>query len=593
MSTIQRLFDIPKLQQEKYNLSLSFVTKYNGNWESISSEQLIKDINNISKALLNLGIKPEDKIAIITDRSRTEWHITDYAIMQIGAICVPIYGSTSVYDMQYIFNHSEIKLCFVSNEILLNKVNSFKNKTPNLKAVFSFDNVPNSDTFIDILHLGDKLNNYKEVELVKKNIHPDDLATIIYTSGTTDMPKGVMLSHNNIISNIKALESFLPTLNKNPKSLSFLPISHIFERMMVYLYQTNGISVYFAESIETISSDLNVVKPEIITAVPRLIEKIHDRIIGKGKELKGIKRKIFNWALELGYKFEYNGTNGRKYERKLSRARKLVFKKWQVALGGNIKVIYCGSSKLAPKLMRIFGAAGFNLMDGYGLTETSPVISGNSPHPNRAKIGTIGKPLDNVDVKISDNGEILIKGPNVMLGYYKEPEKTKKAIVNGYFNTGDLGKLDDDGFLYITGRKNETFKTSRGKHITPEKLEIELKKSNLIEQVMVIGEDEEFIAAIIQPNFEYLKNWIRTNDISLEPSNEELIKNKKILQLIQNDINLINNELSQWEKIENFELTPEEWTIQGGHLTPTLKVKRDIIKSKYYMLYNKIYRPIS
>ncbi len=591
MQTFKRLFDIPEIQKQKYNLPLSLITKYKGNWEATSSEQLTINVHNLSKALLDFGVKPNDKIAIITDRSRTEWHITDYAIMQIGAINVPIYDSTSVYDMQYIFNHAEVKYCFVSNETSLNKVNSFKKNTPTLIDIFCFDTIKNANNFKDVLFLGSKLNTDNDVNSIKNIINPNDLATIIYTSGTTDKPKGVMLSHNNIISNINALQKFLPVLNENPKSLSFLPVSHIFERMMIYLYQVNGISVYFAESIETISSDINIVKPEIITAVPRLIEKIHDRIIARGKELGSIKRRLFNWALELGYKFEYDGINGKKYEKNLSRARKLIFKKWHEALGGNIKVIYCGSSKLAPKLMRIFGAAGFNLMDGYGLTETSPVVSGNSPHPNGAKIGTIGKPLHNLDVKIADDGEILVKGPSVMLGYYKDPQKTNAVIVNGYFKTGDLGKLDSDGFLYITGRKKETFKTSGGKYISPDKIEIELKKSNLIEQVMVIGEGEKFPAAIIQPDFEFLRQWANSQKLNLI-SNNDLIQNVKIKQLIQGEIDVVNQNLGQWEKIKKFELTPDEWTIKDGHLTPTLKVKKDIIKSKYYILFNKIYRPV-
>ncbi len=591
MQTVQRLFDIPKVQQQTHNLSTSFVTKYNGNWQAISSDLLLKDINNLSKALLDFGVQPNDKIAIITNRSRTEWHIADYAIMQIGAINVPIYDSTSVFDMQYIFNHAEIKFCFVSNEALLNKVTSFKQNTPTLIDIFCFDKVSNANNFNDVLFLGSKLNTDNEVQIIKNAIVDTDLATIIYTSGTTDKPKGVMLSHKNIVSNITALHSVIPALGDNPKSLSFLPVSHIFERMMIYLYQVNGISVFFAESIETISADLNVVKPDIITAVPRLIEKIHDKIVGKGKELKGIKRKLFNWALELGYNFEYDGVNGKKYERNLSRARKLIFTKWQAALGGNIKTIYCGSSKLSPKLMRIFGAAGFNLMDGYGLTETSPVISVNAPYPNRAKIGTIGKPIDNVHVKIGTDGEILVKGPNVMLGYYKDKKKTNEVIVDGYFKTGDLGQLDEDGFLYITGRKKETFKTSGGKYISPDKIEIELKKSNLIEQVMVIGEGEKFPAAIIQPNFDFLKQWSITKKLNLN-SNTDLIQNLEIKQLIQTEVDTVNQNLGQWEKIKKFELTPDEWTIKDGHLTPTLKVKKDIIKSKYYILFNKIYRPV-
>lgn len=594
MTTIKRLFDIPEIQLKQHKLSIAFVTKYDGEWQAISSQQYVEKINNLSKSLIKIGVNPTDKIAVITNRTRTEWHIADMAILQIGAQSVPVYDSTSLAELEYIFNHAEVKYCFVANEELFEKVHSIKLKVPTLKDIISFDNIEQCNSIDDLINVGSDLDNYNEVNLIKNNILEDDIATIIYTSGTTDKPKGVMLTHKNIISNIYACESVIPIIKgKNKKSLSFLPVSHIFERMMLYLCQYMGFSIYFAESINTISLDINVVKPHIITAVPRLLEKIHDNIIAKGNELSGIKKKLFDWALELGYNYEPDGKNGSKYERKLKRARKLVFSKWRAALGGNIKVIYCGSAKLQTKISRVFCAAELYVMDGYGLTETSPVISVNTPYKDMNKIGTIGKPIKNIDVKISEDGEILAKGPSVMLGYYKDRERTKKVIKDGYFHTGDIGNLDSDGFLHITGRKKEIFKTSGGKYINPSKIEISLKKSNLIEQIIVIGEGEKMPAAIIQPNFEYLVKWIKDNKENISLNNENVIKSPKIIALIQSEIDLVNENLGQWEKIKRFELTPDEWTTDAGHLTPTLKVKKDIIKSKYYTLYNKIYRPFN
>ncbi|MCF6350214.1 MAG: AMP-dependent synthetase/ligase [Flavobacteriaceae bacterium] len=586
MTTIKRLFDIPNFQLKNYNLSVAFVTKYHGEWQAISSKDYVEKANNLSKSLLELGIQINDKIAIITNRTRTEWHITDIGLMQIGAQSVPIYDSTSANEMEYIFNHAEIKYCFVATEEIFIKINNLKDKIPTLKEIISFDIIKQCNSLNNLLIIGKGLNNLNDVELIKNKIKEDDLATIIYTSGTTDKPKGVMLSHKNVISNVLACTSMLPIIEeKTLKSLSFLPVSHIFERMMLYLYQYTGASIYFAESIDTISADLNVVKPHIITAVPRLIEKIHDGILAKGNQLSGIKKRLFNWAIELGYAYKPDGKNGSKYERNLKRARKLIFSKWKAALGGNIKVIFCGSSKLQPKLARIFCAAELYLMDGYGLTETSPVISANAVSKGMNKIGSIGKPISNVAIKIAADGEILIKGPGVMQGYYKNSEKTKQTIKHDYLYTGDLGKLDDEGFLYITGRKKEIFKTSGGKYISPSKIEIALKKSILIEQAVVIGEGEKMPAVIIQPNFEWFINkYPNLNNI-------ELIKNNEAINLIQKEIDLVNHSLGQWEKIKNFELTPDEWSVAAGHLTPTLKVKKDIIKTKYYILYNKIYRP--
>ncbi len=585
MAIVKRLFDIPFFQLEKYALDLAFVTKNQGVWKNTSTEEFISKFQNISKSLLDLGIKPNDKIAIVTNRNRTAWHIADMAIQQVGAIGVPVYDSTSKQDIEYIFNHADVKFCFVANKELYTKINAVKVKIPTLKTIATLDNSEHL-SLEKLIEIGEKLDNQNEVDAIKNSIKPSDLVTIIYTSGTTDKPKGVMLSHESILSNVHACKAVIPIIKEQIKILSFLPVSHVYERMMLYLYQYYGFSISFAESIETIGADLNVIKPHIITVVPRLLEKIHDNIIAKGKELGTIKKKLFNWAIDLGYKFEPYGENGGSYERSLSRARLLIFSKWQKALGGNIKAMYCGSSKLQPNLSRIFNAAGIPVFNGYGLTETSPVISVNSPNDNGLRIGTIGRPIEKVQVKIADDGEILTKGPNNMIGYYKDIDKTESSFINGYFKTGDLGKIDEDGFLYITGRKKENFKTSGGKYINPSKIESELKKSLFIEQLIVIGESEKFPAAIIQPNFDLLKELVDSNESDFK----ELIKNKFVIEKIQSEINLVNENLGQWEKIKRFELTPEEWNTDSGHLTPTLKVKRDIIKAKYYILFNKIYR---
>ncbi len=586
MNNIKTLFDIPNYQLKNNELNIAFATKYNGEWKTTSTKEYIKKSNHLSRYLLSIGIQKNKKIAVLTDRNRTEWHFADMAIMQIGAQSVPIYDSTSIIDLKYIFKHADVSYCFVSNKSLYDKV--VKVDSSFSKKIICFDNIQDCIHIDEAINLGANLHNQALIDYIKLATKPDDVATIIYTSGTTAKPKGVVLSHKNILSNVKACYPMIPQMEDETeiKALSFLPVSHIFERMLLYLYQYNSYSIYFAENINTIARDLNEVKPQILTAVPRVLEKIHDNILNKGLSLGLIKRKIFKWAIEIGYNYEPYEANGNKYEKSLRRARKLVFNKWKEVFGGNVRVVFCGSSKLQPRLIRIFNAAEIPVMDGYGLTETSPVISVNSVANFGFKIGSIGKPINNVMVKIANDGEILTKGPNNMLGYYKNTIKTEEAFTNGYFKTGDLGKIDEDGFLYITGRKKETFKTSGGKYVNPSKIEIELKKSVFIEQIVVIGEGEKMPAAIIQPNFDLLKTTFLLN---LE--NDKLILNKDVINKIQSEIDIVNENLGNWEKIKRFELTEEEWTITSGHLTPTMKVKKDIIKSKYYYLYNKIYRP--
>jgi long-chain acyl-CoA synthetase len=589
MSTeITRLFDFPYYQLETYNLKKAFSTKYNGKWESISSQEYVDKSNQLSRGLLKLGIKPNDKIAIISTSNRTEWNICDIGILQTGAQTVPIYPTICKEDYEYVLNHSEATYCFVSDTLILDKLNQIKENTK-LIGIFTFDDIKEEKSWKDILVLGADKSDQPEVEARKDAVKSEDLATLIYTSGTTGRPKGVMLSHNNIVSNVLSSKKRVPLDYGNSKSLSFLPVCHIFERMILYLYQYCGVDIYYAESLEKLTENAQEIKPEVMTAVPRLYEKIYDKIVLKGEELTGIKKKLFFWALELGLKYEPYGANGWWYEKQLGIARKLIFSKWQAALGGELKLMVSGSAALQPRLTRVFAAAGMPIMEGYGLTETSPVITVNDVTNGGFRVGTVGKVIEQVEVKIEASGEILVKGPNIMLGYYKDPEKTAEVIKDGYFYTGDKGEFDKDGFLKITGRTKEMFKTSGGKYVIPPLLEGELKQSLFIEQVMVIGENEKMPAAIIQPNFEFLKGWAKEHSISFT-SNDELIKNPKVLQKIQDAVDICNSNFGKWEQIKRFELTPDEWTLDAGHLTPTMKMKRVIILKMYQALYDKIYR---
>jgi len=589
---IKRLFDFPYYQLETYNLKKAFSTKYDGKWESISSQEYIDQSNQLSRSLLKLGVQPNDKIAIISTNNRTEWNICDIGILQTGAQSVPIYPTICKEDYEYVLNHSEAIYCFVSDVEVLDKLNQIKENTK-LKGVFTFNQIKGEKSFKELLESGKDTSNQNEVEARKTAVKPSDLATIIYTSGTTGKPKGVMLSHNNIVSNVLASQKNVPLEFGKDKALSFLPVCHIFERMILYLYQFTGTEIYFAESIEKLTENAQEVKPDVMTAVPRLYEKIYDKIILKGEDLSGIKKKLFFWAVNLGLEYKPYGANGWWYEKQLGLARKLIFSKWQAALGGNLKLMVSGSAALQPRLTRIFAAAGMPIMEGYGLTETSPVTSVNFVNVDGVKgfrVGTVGKVIDGVEVKIAETGEILIKGPNVMQGYYKDPVKTAEVLKDGYFHSGDKGELDIDGFLKITGRTKEMFKTSGGKYVIPPLLEGELKQSLFIEQIMVVGENEKMPAAIIQPNFEYLKDWAKDNKISFT-SNEDLIKNEKVIAKIQEAIDNCNCQFGKWEQIKRFELTPDEWSIDGGHLTPTMKMKRAVILKIYKDLYEKIYRP--
>lgn len=590
MANITRIFDIPRHQLKHYNLNKAFTTKYNDQWHSISTEEYIEQANAISRGLLRLGIQPNDKIAVISTNNRTEWNIMDIGILQIGAQNTPIYPTISAEDYEYIINHSESTFCFVSDGEILAKVNAIKANTK-LKEVYTFDDVEGAKNWKEILDLGKDDSNQPEVESKMAAVKPHDMATLIYTSGTTGKPKGVMLSHNNLVSNVLDSLKRVPFENGKSKALSFLPVCHVFERMILYLYQYCGVEIYFAESIEKMSENLVEIKPNVMTAVPRLYEKVYDKIVAKGSELTGIKKKLFFWAIELGLKYEPYGANGWWYEAQLKLARKLIFSKWKEGLGGNLDMMVSGSAALQPRLMRTFAAAGMPIMEGYGLTETSPVIAVNDMRNGGFRIGTVGRVIDNVDVKIAEDGEILVKGPNIMLGYFKEPETTKEVMTGDYFHTGDIGEIDADGFLKITDRKKEMFKTSGGKYVAPALIENELKQSRFIEQIMVIGEGEKMPAALIQPNFEFIKEWIKRKEKNVPLDNASIQKSDIVIARIQKEIDKANAHFGKWEQIKKFELTPDIWSIEGGHLTPTLKMKRKIIKEKYKDLIEKIYRP--
>lgn len=589
MSSITRLFDFPYYQLSKNNMPKALVTKYNGQWIATSTQEYIDKANAISRALLRLGVQVNDKIAVISSNNRTEWNILDIGVLQLGAQNVPIYPTISEVDYQYILNHSESKYCFVSDVEVLRKVNLIRAEVPSLIEVYSFDEIDGCKNWTELLELGNDPSNQTEVEARKDQVKTEDLATIIYTSGTTGQPKGVMLSHQNIVSNVIDSSPRIPFEEGSSVALSFLPICHIFERMILYIYQYYSVSIYFAESIDKLSDNIKEVKPTVFSVVPRLLEKVYDKIYAKGSELTGIKRKLFFWAIELGLKYEPYGANGFWYEFQLKIARKLIFSKWKEGLGGNLNVMVSGSAALQHRLIRVFAAAGLPVMEGYGLTETSPVISVNCERNGGFKIGSVGVPINNVEVKIAEDGEILCKGPNVMMGYYKDSEKTAEAIQNGYFHTGDIGEIDAQGFLRITDRKKEMFKTSGGKYIAPQLIENAMKQSRFIEQIMVIGEGEKMPAAFIQPNFEFIKEWAKIHHIELGNTNQEIISNPKVLARIGEEVETLNEKFGNWEKIKRFELTPDVWSIDCGHLTPTLKLKRKVVMEKYKSLYQQIY----
>ncbi len=584
---VKRLFDLIANYLEAFpGKKDALASKENGAWQTYSIDTFAENVALVSYGLMAMGLKKGDKIVTLSN-NRPEWNFLDLGMLQIGCVHVPIYPTISDIDLKYILHDADVKLIVVSSIELWDKIQTAIEGIT-LKGAFTFNDIPGKPHWTAILDEGRKNQQQNELETIKNSIDADDLATLLYTSGTTGVPKGVMLSHNNIVSQLYAAWKLCP-VGVNGKALSFLPLNHVYERVLTYLYMFKGVSIYYAESIEKVSDNLKEVQPHIFGCVPRLFERVYDRIVAKGSELSGIKSKLFLWALNLGLRYEINGANGWWYGLQLYIARKLVFVKWQEALGGNVQVAISGGAALQPRLARVFWAAGIPLLEGYGLTETSPVITVNTLEPGGLRFGTVGKPLDKVTVKIAEDGEVLCKGPNVMLGYYKHPELTAEVIdKDGWFHTGDIGEMEENFYLKITDRKKEIFKTSGGKYIIPQMLENKLKESRFVEQAMVIGENQKYAAAFIVPAFVFVKDWAEKKGMKFN-SNEDIIQNKVVREKIKEEIEQINKSLGNFETIKKFELLPTEWTVDAGELTPKLSLKRRVISDRNKELFDKIY----
>jgi len=588
MDEVTRIFDLlPHYVQNYKSKDDVLAGKENGKWIKYSIEEYIEAANLISYGLIALGVGKGDIVATIAN-NRPEWNFVDMGVLQIGAIHVPIYPTISESDYNFILNHAGVKYLFVSGKDIYRKIEHILPGVNTLKGVFAFQETENVQHLNELLQIGRENPCPEKVAEIKASVEPDDLATLIYTSGTTGNPKGVMLSHNNLISNFKGV-AHIPPIGEEGKAMSYLPLCHVYERIIVYLYQYCGISVYYAESFATIADNMREVKPDILSTVPRLLEKIYDKIIGSGRKLKGVKKIIFFWAVRLGLRYELNGSNGWWYETKLKVARKLVFSKWTAALGGNLKVMVSGGAALQPRLERIFWAAGIPVLEGYGLTETSPIIAVCSFDEDGMKFGTVGPVLKEVIVKIADDGEILVKGPNVMMGYFRNPELTSDVIDDqGWLHTGDTGNIEPQGQLRITGRKKEIFKTSFGKYISPEHIENKFKESNFIDAIMVVGENQKYAAALIVPDFQHLRGWCGVKEIPYT-TDAEIIALPRIRKRFQKEVNIYNKSFGATEQIKSFDLMDREWTVDSGELTPSLKLKRNVVCEKYKSVISKIF----
>ena len=582
----KRLFDVPYHQVKNYPNATMFVTKIAGDWIGTSTQQFLDEVMLVSRGLIALNVQKGDRVSVSAN-NRVEWNIFDIAVQQIGAILVPLYPTSSESDYSFIINNASVKLIVVSNKELFDKVEKIRPNAPSLSSVFTFDEVEGATNWKAIHENAAKIEE-SEVTRRMAEVAPEDMVTIIYTSGTTGNPKGVMLSHLNLLSNVEACIAPIPA-SQGSKVLSFLPVCHVYERMLHYLYMYLGCSIYFAESMETIGENIREVKPEVFSAVPRLIEKVFDKIMAKGEDLSGIKRKLFFWAVSLAEEYDFMGKSSW-YHFKLSIARKLIFKKWQEALGGNVRAIASGSAALQPRLARIFFAADIPILEGYGLTETSPVVSVNC-FVKGVRIGCVGQLIEKVEVKIAEDGEILVKGPNVMMGYFENEEATNEVFdADGWFHTGDIGTFQEDKFLKITDRKKEIFKTSGGKYIVPQAMENKFKESRFIEQIMVVGEGEKFPSAFIVPNFAFIREWgeYKNHDFS-GLSNADIAKSKLVNDRIGEEINTYNKEYGNWEQIKKFALLEKEFSIAANELTPTLKLKRKKIMENYQAEYSTMY----
>jgi long-chain acyl-CoA synthetase len=582
---IKRVFDILPYQLENYPQPDCLVAKMNGQWRPQSTQEVIDQIRQFSLGLLQAGIKKDDKIAIIA-MNRPEWLIADHGIQQVGGVSVPLYPTITIEDYRYIFRDSDVRMIFVADAALYSKVQAATAGLEGITGIYTFDRVAGACHWSELLRQGQD-GNAAQLEAVKASIGPEDLFTIIYTSGTTGNPKGVMLTHSNLVSNFMSANPYVP-VGKEHRALSFLPLCHIYERMLTALYLMVGVSIYFAESMEVIADNLKEVKPHVFSTVPRLLEKVYDKIVAKGLELTGVKRALFFWALNLG--LQYDNQNGSAwYHAQLALANKLIFNKWREALGGNIIAIVSGGAALQPRLARVFWAAQIHVMEGYGLTETSPVIAVNRHNKEENIIGTVGPLIDNVEVKIAPDGEILTKGPSVMKGYYKRPDLTAEVIdAEGWFHTGDIGEFVHGRYLKITDRKKEMFKTSGGKYIAPQVIENKLKESLVIEQVMVVGEGQKFPSALIVPSFTGLQDWCRLHNIPYT-TDAEMIRHPQVREKFQKEIDKYNEGFANYEQVKKFELLSKPWTVESGEFTPTLKVKRKVICQNNRQLIESLY----
>lgn len=592
--TIKRLFDCLDHQLQHFPKQDMLAAKEKGQWVTYGTQQVADIVNRFSAGLLQLGVSANDmtaegsdKIAIISN-NRPEWVFTDLAVQQIGAILVPVYPTTNPLELEFILNDAAVKYIFVSNEELLQKIKSVSGKVASIKGIYTFDKIYGAAHWSEITQMAEA-DSLQQVAAIKLSIPVSHLATIIYTSGTTGTPKGVMLSHKNIYSNVQfSKESFPFTDAPDTRVLSFLPLNHIFEKSCTYIYLYSGISIYYAESLETIGDNLREVKPNGFTTVPRLLEKVFERIMAKGNELTGLKRKLFFWAVNLAEKYDNRISGGIWYNMKLAIANKLIFTKWREALGGNISFVVTGGAACQVKLLRIFNAAQIPVYEGYGPTENSPVISVNRQEKGGTKFGTVGPVLNGIQVKLADDGEICVSGPCVMEGYYKRPDLTAEAVIDGWLLTGDIGVWEEGKFLKITDRKKELFKTSGGKYVAPQPIENKLKESLFIEQVMIVGAEKKFVGAFIVPSFLALKEWMKENGINFT-TNEEVIHHPKVLELYKELVESYNQFFNHVEQIKKFELLPREWTIETGEMTPKMSLKRKVVMEKFKDAFDRIY----
>jgi len=583
MKDFTRLFDILKYQEQKYPRFDCLNYKYNGKWRNYSTAEVNEIVDKVSKGFIKAGIVPGDTVAIISN-NRPEWNFVDNGMLQIGAVNVPIYPTISKDEYEYIFDDAKIKMVFVADKELFDKISAIKDRLPSLQKIYSFDKVDGCENWETFLKEGEDLDMV-EVMNRSNEIKPEDLATIIYTSGTTGQPKGVMISHFNIVSNIKAVLTILP-LTKENIALSFLPLCHIFERVVVYTYFATGTGCYYAESLETLTDDLKDVKPHFFSTVPRLLEKVYDKIVSKGMELTGLKKKLFFWALDIATN-EYHEDYKPGIRFKI--ADKLIFSKWREALGGNVIGIVTGAAALQERLGRVFSAAGIQIREGYGQTESAVVITVNRFEPGGYKFGTVGTVVPGVEMKFADNGEILCKGPSVMMGYFNKPEETAATIdADGWLHTGDVGTLVDGKFLKITDRVKALFKTSGGKYVAPQVIEEKMKESRFVEQIIILGENEKFVSALILPSFLNLEEWCQKHALD-HSSREKMLQFPEVLALFKAEVEGLNEAFGKVEKVKKFELIVDEWSIDSGELTPTMKVKRKVVLDKYSDLIASMY----